>query len=380
MTDRKQPSNRRRAADALLRVVIALASTACSASNLDVSECSSDEACVEAFGAGYTCSPSGTCAAEFDSSGDESGGLEPTQLADACGSADIPVFEPSDDFRSIDTEILRNDFDELNCLATRPGGNDGFFALDLAAGDRWHFHVRVTDEVANPAVYVLRSCDERACQPGDGNDLCGDGTDEHVSFVAPESGRYYVGIDTRAPGGSNLELLAVSPTCGNGGEPEHSETCDDGNLAAFDGCDPQCRAELTNLAPNEVEPNDDQVGANVLLLDQDTGSINAIGSIGGRCDFDNFFLQVPTDGASILAQLSTAGGQACPDDAPPVTLQLLASDARTLVGERTGDCPSIDDESSFAQDLAAGGYYLRVVADEDAPLFEYALDVQLIEP
>ncbi|MEY4549405.1 MAG: hypothetical protein RL685_5600 [Pseudomonadota bacterium] len=37
--------------------------------------------------------------------------------------------------------------------------------------------------------------------------------------------------------------VCTTATCGNGGLPEGTEQCDDGNLAAYDGCDPFCRVE-----------------------------------------------------------------------------------------------------------------------------------------
>jgi fibro-slime domain-containing protein len=37
--------------------------------------------------------------------------------------------------------------------------------------------------------------------------------------------------------------VCTASVCGNGGQPEGTEQCDDGNLAAYDGCDPDCRVE-----------------------------------------------------------------------------------------------------------------------------------------
>ncbi|MBV1857060.1 MAG: hypothetical protein KUG77_01520, partial [Nannocystaceae bacterium] len=51
-----------------------LTSPACSASNLDVAACSSNEDCVDAFGPGYVCRSSGACVDESpeDTGDDES--------------------------------------------------------------------------------------------------------------------------------------------------------------------------------------------------------------------------------------------------------------------------------------------------------------------
>lgn len=355
-------------------VLAMLAAAACSALAIREVDCASDMQCEEAFGPGATCSAAGTCVdAVDDGPAAETGGdtesscpgeLCSVELADACGGAEVPTLTSSSDPVLVTTVPLTNKFDELSCLPSSPVGNDGFFAVDTNAGTRWHFHVKATDETANPSVYVLNACDERTCQRGDALDLCGAGSDEHVSFVAPAAGRYFVGIDTRTSGGAEFELLAVSPTCGNGGTLEHSESCDDGNNTPLDGCDDKCRAELRAAAPDEVEPNDDPVSANVLLLDPETQTLTVKGTMGGRCDFDNYIVEVPAN-ATLKATVLTAGGQECSDDAPPATLRLLESDAVTELGEGqargSNGCPSIDESDGFATALSAGHYVVARV-------------------
>lgn len=368
----------------------------CSVLALRESDCESDAQCVSAFGAGSVCSAEGTCRPGMD--GESSGGDGSTSategadetgcvslcevgLADACGDQ-LPVLESSAEFRRVSTVDLRNDFDELSCLSDPPLGNDGFFALDLTAGERWHFHLRVTDPATNPAMYVLPQCDERSCQSGDGMDLCAAGADEHLSFVATEAGRYVVGIDGREAGGAEYELLALRPTCGNGGMPEHSESCDDGNTAPMDGCDPACRAELRTATPEEIEPNDDRWGANVLLLDETTSSLTVEATVGGRCDFDNFAVRVE-GGETLTARVTSASGDACEGSAPPITLRLSSADGNQLGEGRTmggNPCPFFGVGDDFASGLAPGEYFIRVSTPQDEDAFDYALAVTLEPP
>jgi len=291
------------------------------------------------------------------------------QLADTC-TGDVPVVVSSSTDFPIDLRSLNDDFRDLAaCTGASTPGADGFFAVEMEAGEKWHFHLSVpSGELVNPAIYVLDSCDDRRCQPGDGIDVCGGEQDEHFSFVAPRAGTYFVGIDARTTGGAQYELLAVRPECGNGGSPEHSETCDDGNTISGDGCDERCRAELGAGALNEVEPNDDLTGANVFTPPL---SIDAI--IGGRCDVDHFTFT--HGGGPLRASMLAGGSVACTDPPVGLELRLLASDGLTLRGTGAptadNDCPVLD-----LADLAAGEYFLRVSAPFDARTFGYVLDVE----
>lgn len=290
-------------------------------------------------------------------------------LADTC-TGEVPMIESSSTTVPVDLSALADDFRELAaCTGAATPGADGFFAVAMEAGEKWHFHLSVPPgELVNPAIYVLDSCDDRRCQPGDGIDVCDAEQDEHFSFVAPRAGTYFVGVDSRTTGGASYELLAVRPVCGNGGAPEHSETCDDGNTTAGDGCDDRCRAELGAAAPGEVEPNDDLTGANVF------GAPLAIdGIIGGRCDVDHFTFAHA--GGPLRASVLAGGGLACVDPPVGLALQLLASDGVTLraTGAPTADneCPVIDHD-----ELPAGEYFLRITAPAEARSFGYVLDVE----
>ena len=138
----------------------------------------------------------------------------------------------------------------------------------------------------------------------------------------------------------------LHPICGNGGLPEHSETCDDGNTMAGDGCDSRCRAELRAPVATETEPNDEASNANMVQLNPMTGGVLTVrAALGGRCDFDEFGLTVPANG-SIRATVLDGTGSPCPAMFPTFHISVLGADGMTNLGTiapATGtSCPQID--------------------------------------
>ena len=304
----------------------------------------------------------------------------PLATQDSC-SGMAPLVEPSTTNRMLDTTALGDDISMLSsCTGNDALGNDGFFTVQMEIGQKWHVHVRANGATdRNPAVYVLTgSCDERTCQPGDAIDECGVGADEHLTFVARTAGRHVIGVDDRVAGGSVYRVLVAQPVCGNGGEPEHSETCDDGNTDPGDGCDVLCRAELTTAAATEDEPNDEWTSANIVMPDG-TGTLTVSGRIGGRCDFDAFGLEVP-EGQSIRATILDAAGAACPMTAPALKLTMIRPDGRTIQGsvDTPGPCPAIDATHSFAQGLGEGKWFVRLSTVEGAPTFDYRIRFEIV--
>jgi cysteine-rich repeat protein len=303
-------------------------------------------------------------------------------LADRC-SGDVPTFPSEPDEFDVDTTNLANDIstDITSCTTHPADGNDGFFAIDTTAGQRWHFHVHPLTSSVDVALYILPTCDERSCTVAHSEDECGPGRDEHLSFIAPNSGHFLVGIDSRSAGGSPFHVLAVRPVCGNG-ILEHSESCDDGNVAPGDGCDEHCRSELSVRATSEVEPNDDAIGANVLLLDSTAPSLTVHGRLGGRCDFDTYAIQVPVNG-SVQATLLDVTGNTCSPTTPAMSLTFLLPDGHTVAGVVKGSdgagCPAIGPAQPFANALPnAGTYFVRVSTNADVPTaFDYSLQFQL---
>lgn len=317
------------------------------------------------------------------------GGPPVFTLADYC-TGSVPELDlmgaPSRTI-AIDTRALADDGsgDIAMCLGGAPTGPDGFFRVSIGAGERWHFHYRHVGDV-NPALYVLDTCDLRMCRDNQVIDLCNSGADEHLTFQATTAGTYFVGVDSYGTGGLTGTIEAYRPVCGNGMR-EHSETCDDGGVVPGDGCDAECRDEITSGITDrgELEVNDDRFSANHVLLTPGT-PLTVTGRIATACETDWFVLDLPATG-SIEAELLTMAGASCMGslDVPdPFTLELIASDGLTRVGSGTlaSGCPAIDPaRDGFATGLPAGRYFLRIFgrAESGRP-FNYGMRVTMTTP
>lgn len=298
--------------------------------------------------------------------GSGDGGPPAIALEDFC--TDIPATMLSGTAFSIDTTSLRDDVsDTTGCLGRPAPGNDGFVAVMMTRGDRWHFHVRQpSGSGIDPMLYVLDGCDERNCDSDFSIDACGADANEHLSFVAPHDGLFYVGVDTAVAGGFSGTLEIYRPVCGNGTR-QHSENCDDGNMVDGDGCDSVCRTELTGSPAMEAEVNDDFYAANHVL---GTGERRVFAEIGTRCDIDNYALELAAGMVTVTIQ--ARGGGACPATAPDGELSLYSSTGIELTSATIGPCPT------FTTTVAtAGTYFVRLYAPENdaARTFEYELVV-----
>jgi len=279
-----------------------------------------------------------------------------------------PLMSSSSIELDIDTNNLNGDFSEVvACVGHDLPGNDGFVALEMTGGDKWHVHVNPVTPGFDPAVYILASCDERACSKVTAIDECGADKSEHLSFLAPQTGTYFVGIDSAARGGGASKVLIFRPTCGNG-TTEHSETCDDTNKVSGDGCDSLCRKEFTAAAITELEPNDDPRAANVLAV---AGrSMTAMGVVASRCDHDMYSVSLPQPG-TIRATLS-ATTAACGIEGAPIDLALLGADGLTAVTSMTStNCPVVE-----GKDLAPGEYFVVVRRPSGEMSWPYQLLVE----
>ena len=296
-------------------------------------------------------------------------------LREACGVG-APMVEGNMSYM-VDTTGTDDDLDTAlaGCTGQPIPGNDGFFGVEMEAGEKWHFHVRNPSGAGvNPAIYILNNtCDDRACQRGDAIDACVENRDEHLSFVADRTGTFYVGIDARTEGGGVFSVEVWRPECGNG-TPEHSEGCDDPNDAT---CGDDCRRILATGA-QEVEPNDDFTSSNTTLLGAGTFEVRA--TVVDLCDLDMFRIEVPA-GADVTATVLDRNGAVCVAGVPELNLELLDdSGVQTLgtgsVGGAGGTCPAIG-SSPFASNLAAGTYYLRLTTTELNTLFNYRLQITI---
>ncbi|MBO6939158.1 MAG: DUF4215 domain-containing protein [Deltaproteobacteria bacterium] len=276
-------------------------------------------------------------------------------MSDECG--DAPVLEQEVVNAPIDLRARTDGFDGALCGLDAPG-NDAFFAIPMEAGEKWHVHLHVRATLGfDPTLAVLDGCGTCAAAI----DHCAVDQEEHLTFVAPADGTYVVAIDGRLSGGGVYDLLVSQPVCGDGGVPEHSETCDDGNTTDGDGCDSRCRAELAS-GDGEVEPNDDPTGANVLAA---PGSF--AGYIGGRCDEDHFV--VAHGGGRLVA---TLGGQDGSCASPSATLELLDA-AGTVLATGT---PEGELCARLEATAPPGELLLRVDADPQSDAFRYEVSVQ----
>ncbi|HJL18461.1 MAG TPA: hypothetical protein RMH99_22545 [Sandaracinaceae bacterium LLY-WYZ-13_1] len=311
-------------------------------------------------------------------------------LAEVCGDEAPLLYFPqgaqSFDF-DVDTRGRADTSSEVTrCTGRAQTGPDLFLRIDALRDEHWHFHVDVDPfegrEAANPAIYVLRDCDERACSEGDGLDVCDAGSDEHFTFIPRADDRFVVAFDSPDSDGFQGRVSAFRTVCGDG-RRDHSENCDDGNAEDGDGCDGDCRSELSGSQPREIEVNDDLYGANFLVLGAGE-SMRVRGSVDTSCEVDVFAFDV-AEGGAVRASLTGEGAAECPTALEGVELALLelgtgGSSVRVTGSVPDGGvCPAIDETVSLARDLPAGTYYLRVthVPDRFDTSIGYELSVTL---
>jgi cysteine-rich repeat protein len=292
----------------------------------------------------------------------------PSPLTDQC------VYPPAVTVQSsmtvdIDTRNYQADKTGLQgCAGHDLPGPDLFFGVQMKANERWHFHVNPKGDF-DPAIYVLNNCDERTCSPTTVADECGPGKPEHLSFVAPQSGYFMVGIDSAGPGGA-ATLVVVKPICGDG-LTDHSETCDDGNTVSGDGCDALCRRELSMAYVSEMEPNDDPRAANVLAAGR-AGGITVSAALGTRCDHDLYSVRVGPSGT--LHAVISATMVSCGAENAPIQLALLGSNGQTPIPATittSAQCPTLD-----AKNLPADEYFLQVRRSGGEATLPYQLLVE----
>lgn len=303
--------------------------------------------------------------------------------SDVCIESDVPVLEPSDGVMQIALDDLSDDWQVANC-AQPALGNDSFFAVDLEAGHKLHIHVKAIDAV-DPTVYVVDSCDERVCQPLNAASYCPEGK-EHLSFLAPLTDRYFIGVDSADPGGGRVEVLAIAPVCGDGTK-DHGEPCEDGNTVPGDGCDAYCRNEIAVSERTEIEPNDDLASGNVLTSIGDAAGFVVRGTVEGPCDPEVFSFELARSESATIRLLS-ATGQGCVALGADSGVELILYQGLLEVARAVSDeqgCATLEVvpfpalASSDVAPAATSTYHVQLRAppsDEPAP-FGYALAFEL---
>lgn len=304
--------------------------------------------------------------------------------SDACIESAVPLLQPSAGLVPMALDGMSDNWQVPNCGTAAALGNDSFFAVDLEAGRKLHVHVNALDAI-DPVVYIVDSCDERVCQPLNAASHCPGGK-EHLSFIAPRTDRYFVGVDSLDPGGGLVEVLAITPQCGDGAK-EHGEPCEDGNSARGDGCDAACRNEIAANDRAELEPNDDLATGNVLVSLGEAASFRVRGTLEGPCDPEVFSFDVPFHANVVVGLLDAEGIGCAAPGAVAVELVLYqgfveiaraVSDAQGCVGLPVMPLEARVEAGALPE--AASTYHVQVrmlTTDEPIPL-GYTLAVELI--
>ncbi len=299
--------------------------------------------------------------------------------AERCGQSDTPIINPR-----VGQPLLIDTTEATNNLRSSCGGgtegNDVFFAVDVEAGDYWHFHLAANPDDPNasmrdPVLYLFSSGDEdnsgnRTCADRSCDffaDRCSSSSDEHFAFVAATSGRWYLGIDDHNAGGGTYVLNAYHPTCRNA-MVEHGEACDDGNDINTDACDNLCRKIIRQDGAQESIPNDNEVEANVLVFDVNS-LLRIRGTVGGQVDCypDVYALNIPEQSRLAVTAIESFSGAETPCDADTVapfsiTLRNRAGGQPISGGVDSNGCPVLNTAG-----LDAGEYLVTIDATEDLP-------------
>ena len=180
--------------------------------------------------------------------------------ADTCGDPTMGAITSTTVPFPIDTNPLRNDI-TATCAGHATNGNDAFFAVTVASGDYWHFHLAVDPRdlamTRDPALYLLQdtggSCDGRTCAQI--SDQC-DGTgDEHFAFVAPSAGDIVAYFFHQDAGYTNeISLLINGVPTGNQGLNNHASAHGDALFLGSAMAGDTLVYQLVNIDPGNVGP------------------------------------------------------------------------------------------------------------------------------
>lgn len=288
-------------------------------------------------------------------------------LVDGCGDleANYHVFDDSTGGQlQVDTRGMSNRVN--SCGGRESPGREGFIAIDVIAGDQWHFHVvpdtSIPGQNLDPFLYLLFSpaggCDSRDCE--NASDACQGPGDEHFAFIAPSDGRFYLGIDDRMAVDGGVYLIeAVRLFCGDGAKV-HGESCD-GSAT----CDTRCHEVLNESRTSEVIPNDNEIEANAVIMPA-TGPITLQGTIGGDlCVYpDVYTFSIEDANSALTVRMLQQDLTACTSGAITPFDVVLRNSEGEVRGPATTDangCSILD-----VSGLASGTYFLYV--EHDAPL------------
>jgi len=196
--------------------------------------------------------------------------------------------------------------------------------------------------------------------------------DVAARFMA--AGTYYLRVEST--GGSaayQLQVRVTPPSCGDAFLTT-GEACDDSNTMNGDGCSSMCAIEGTA----EMEPNNTQATATVLLPAGTSSAASIRGVLATISDIDAFSVVVPA-GSHIIAEVSDGRGR-CPNGA---SLRLRSPGGTSLTTDATDGpdgCGRIAAGlDTAARGLSAGTYAVEVyTTGTSVPPAVYQLDVRVV--
>jgi cysteine-rich repeat protein len=199
----------------------------------------------------------------------------------------------------------------------------------------------------------------------------GVGTCSSAQAVNLATGTYYVRVSASPKAAIKtfaykLTLGTTTDVCGDG-VVTGGEQCDDGNLAAGDGCGSTCQLEITEIEPNETVAN-----ANVYKAKW-RAQIAPVG------DVDYVSVNVPVAGASLTAAVVDDGTGDCAALTIVSQIDILDVNGTSVLASGKGVGGNYC-AYAMASALPAGKYFVRVKASNLAQpgisdTFGYGLDV-----
>jgi cysteine-rich repeat protein len=278
------------------------------------------------------------------------------------------------------------------------GANNGMVAAIGTSGDQDYYSFTVTVPGSSVALTIddgLGTCpsgfdSKMYLFDASNNEIASDDEsgDASCSAILPTDypavaslavGTYYVRVEEY---GNNdiapfyvLRIKLQPPACGDG-ILQLGEQCDDGNLAAGDGCSPTCVLEGNFVT--ETEPNDTQATANPLGgADGFAASITPIG------DQDYFSFDVVAPGSSAFIQV-TDGLNGCPSgfDSKITLFNPIGALIATADDGGAAKCSLMSPPNTPATtNMAVGTYKVRVEYNGNSTqIASYVLKIKVVAP
>jgi len=285
----------------------------------------------------------------------------PDQLAvDGCGDDEVYVITDSEEGIVVDTRPFASDVNSLpgSCGVSAPG-LDAFFAVDVQAGEYWHFHLATSEPARDPILYLLNaSCAETQCSRELFANYCDSAGDEHFGFQFNESGRWYIGIDDGNAGGGVYTLGAYRPTCNGTAPAEHGESCD-----GEEGCTEDCRRVIDEDSVTETGFSFNVQEANLIRLPAGN-ELTFEGDVGGfeGCAYpDVFAIDIPA-GATLTVEELGPDGMTC-TGAGASSIQVAIQSRTGMVRARSN---AVNGCALVTSTFASEGRFFLVVTDARA--------------